>query len=134
MAVDIVLSVNGKMPKFNPETSILFEDDADYWYLWSSMIKEIKTATGELIDLYGNAEFFGNNLSKVEKIVFNQLEELKQIKETQWEVCVGTQTKPIKKEIFKTLIKKDIEEKLQRFLSIIRQAKQTGEKVICCGD
>ena len=135
MALDIVLTINGQAPKHNPETSISFEGGAaDYWYLWPTMISEINNKTGELIDLYDNAEFSGDNLDKVERIVLHQLEELRKKKDKEWSVHTGTELQPIKKEIYRTLIKKDLENKLQHLLTIVRQARQTNEKVICIGD
>ncbi|WP_028982082.1 hypothetical protein [Sporocytophaga myxococcoides] len=135
MSLVIVLSVGGRAPIFNPETSISLKGgDADYWYLWPTMIKEIKEETGELIDLYDDAEFSGDNLPKVEEIVIRQLEKLKQKKEKEWQVHIGTQIEPVKQEIFKSLIKKDLERKLRHFLKIMEQARLTNEKVICIGD
>src|SRR6266567_574246 len=65
MGLDIVLTSNGQVPEYNPDNSISFEGGAaDYWYLWPTMIKEIKNETGELIDLYDDAEFTGDNLDK----------------------------------------------------------------------
>lgn len=135
MALDIVLTVNGKAPEYNPETSISFESGAaDYWYLWPTMIKEIKSKTGELIDLYDKAEFSGDNLDKVEKIVLNHLEQLKTINETEWEVHTGTELQPVKREKYKILNKQELEEKLHCLLRIVQLAKQSNEKVICIGD
>lgn len=135
MALDIVLTLNGQVPEYRPETSISFEgEDADYWYLWSAMIQKIKNETGELIDLYDDAEFSGENLIKIEKIVISELEDIRNKKEKSWEIHTGTQIKPIKKEIFKTLIKKELEEKLSRLLIIIRLAIKTNEKILCMGD
>lgn len=135
MALDIVLTVNGQAPDYNLKTSIFFEGGAaDYWYLWPKMIKEIKNKTEQLIDLYDDAEFSGDELGKVERIVLNQLEELKHKKDKNWEVHTGTELQPKKREIYKTLTKKDLEEKLQFLLKIVRLAKQTNEKILCIGD
>jgi hypothetical protein len=135
MALDIVLTVNGQVPQYDPETSISFEGGAaDYWYLWPTMINEIKNKTGELIDLYDDAESSGDNLDKIETIVLHQLDELRKKKDKEWNVHIGTELQPIKKEIYRTLVKKDLEEKLQRLLTIVKQAKQKNEKVICIGD
>ena len=135
MALNIVLTVNGQAPEYNRDTSISFEGgDADYWYLWPTMIKQIKDQTGELIDLYDDAEFSGESLVKVERIILNELDYLQKKKEKRWDVHVGTQLQPTKKEIFKTLVKMDLEAKLQRFLMIVQQARVKNEKVVCLGD
>ena len=134
MALDIILSANRQVPEWNADASVSFGAGADYWFLWPTLIKEIKDATGELIDLYGDAEFFGDNLKKVERLIIKQIHELKNKKEDKWEVHTGTEFQPVKKEIYRTLVKKDLEDKLEKFLLIVRQAIEKDEKIICIGD
>jgi hypothetical protein len=133
VAVDIVLSVNGKAPVWREETSIRLSDDADYWYLWPRMINDLKNQTGELIDLYDGAEFSGQNLDILETLVGKQLLDLSS-KEEEWEVHVGTQTHLVKKEIYKKLIKRELQLKLAKLLFIVGLAKEQSEMVICLGD
>ena len=135
MALDIFITLNGKVPKWNEATSLSFDSEsADYWYLWSTMLKEIKDQTGEMLDLYEDAELSGENLTKVERILLKQLKELKAMKEKQWEVHTGTEIIPIQREVYKTLIKKDLVGKLERFLVIVQLAIEKKEKVMCTGD
>jgi hypothetical protein len=135
MALTIMLTVNGQKAKIHSGPSVSFDgNDADYWYLWSTMIKEIENKTGELIDLYDDAEFSGENLHELEAIVAKHVANLKNKKETEWDVHTGTALLPVKKEIYKTLSKKDLEAKLKAFLAIVRQAIAKNEKVICIGD
>ena len=135
MSLNIVLSKNGEAPEWNGDTSISFSGgSADYWYLWSTLIKEIRNETGQLIDLYDDAEFSGDNLNKVERLIIKQIQELKDEKEEKWEIHIGTEFGHIKKEIYKTLVKEELISKLEKFLAIIQQAKENNEKVICIGD
>jgi hypothetical protein len=134
MALDIVLSVNGKAPEWREETSVSFNADADYWYLWPTMIRDIKNQTGKLLDLYDDAKFSGQELISLEQVLEKQLVDLASEKPKEWDVHVGTQTHPIKKDIYKKLVKKDLQLKLEKFLFIVRLAKEEFETVICIGD
>jgi hypothetical protein len=133
VAVDIVLSVNGEVPTWREETSIRLSDDADYWYLWPRMISHLKNQTGELIDLYDDAEFSGPSLDILETLISKQLLDLSGESE-EWEVHTGTQLHPVKKEIHKKLIRKDLQLKLKKLLFIVRLAKAQSEMIICLGD
>ncbi len=133
VAVCIVLSVSGKAPVWREETSIRFDEDADYRYLWPRMIAEIKDQTGELIDLYDGAEFSGPNLDILETLIGKQLLDLSSEKE-EWKIHIGTQTHPVKQERYKKLVKKDLQLKLEKFLYIVQLAKEKSEAVICIGD
>ena len=105
MAVDIILSANRRVSEWNADTCVSFRSDADYCFLWPTLIKEIKDATGELIDLYGDAEFFGEDLNKVESLIIKQIDELKDRKEDKWEVHTATELQPVKRKIYKTLVR-----------------------------
>jgi dGTP triphosphohydrolase len=138
MGLNIILSNHEQAPEraaLDSKNSISFEGGgADYWYLWPTMIQEIENKTGKLMDLYDDIEFSGEDLEKLEKIVLKQIEELKHKKEGEWEVSVGTQLQPVKKEILRIVIKQEIVNKLKKFLSIILKAKKTNAKVLCIGD
>ena len=135
MALDIVLSIGGKARQWNDDTSISFEGgEADYWYLWPTLIAEVKKATGQLIDLYDDAMFSGDDLDRVEGLTLIALQQLASIKNERWQVHTGTQTHPVREEIYRTLVKKDLRQKLEKLVSMLRLAKERGEKVICIGD
>jgi hypothetical protein len=129
MPLDIVLSKNGKAPAFDEQTSICFDNKADYWYLWPTMIQEIKNQTGELLDLYDDAKFLGDDLPKLEIILINQIKALQERKEKAWTVLIDNGFGP-----FETLVKKDLENKLEKFIYMVRLAKERNEKIICLGD
>jgi len=135
MPLDIVLSVNSEAAIWNEHTSISFGgNDADYSFLWPTMIQEIKNQTGELLDLYDDAEFSGDDLPKLESIIIRYIEYLRGRKEAIWDVSIGTQLGPVKNEIFRPLVKTDLVNKLEKFLHTVRLAKERKEKIICLGD
>ncbi len=134
MSLGIVLTEKGKVPIWNDETSVSFHEEQYYWYLYPTLIKQIQNQTGKVIDLYDDAEFEGGSLLILEKIVINQLIILEQIKEKSWEVHVGTQTYPEKKQIFETVKRTTTIELLEKLLHIVRLAIKQNEKIICLGD
>ncbi|UUC45187.1 hypothetical protein [Flavobacterium cerinum] len=135
MAISILLTTNKTITKHNEHRSFYFEDSgADYWYLWPTMIKEINNKTGELIDLYQDAEFSGSHLTIFKTTVAKHLAVINSKKEKSWEVYIGTQMHPVKQDIYKTLVKKEIAEKLEKLLQMIDLAIKSEEKIICIGD
>lgn len=134
MALDIVLTVNKKVPTWNQQTSISFDDAADYWYLYDTMINEIRVETGEFLDLYGDCRFIGSTLHTLQRLVQKHLTLLKQKHDKSWPIKVSTQLRPVKKEIFKTLVKHELEEKFIKFLTLIQQAIEQDEMLVGRGD
>lgn len=76
MALNINITINGKISYNDQYASISFEDDADYWYLWDALIQKVKSETGQLIDLYDDAIFAGNNLIKLRDAIYTELGKL----------------------------------------------------------
>lgn len=134
MPLDITLTIDKKIPKRNYETLLSFSDDADYWYLYGTMITEIRHETEQMLDLYANCKFSGQNLHQLLLIVQKHIEILKKKNEKSWSVHTGTQFKPVKKEIYKTLIKTDLQEKLNKFVVVIKMAIEKNEMVVGFGD
>jgi len=134
MAADITLGRDVNNLSVELELKVRFNDDADYWYLWPTMIKEIQKNKGELIDLYADAEFMGENLNKLEVIVSKTVENLVNKSESKWKVHVGTELGIEKKEIFRALNKNDLIEKLTVLLKMITMARKTNDKLISIGD
>lgn len=134
MALDIVLTVNKKPPIGNLETFVAFEDAADYWYLYDTMITEIRNETGQMLDLYADCKFSDHHLQTLARIITKHLTLLKQKKEKSWPVHTGTQLKPVQKEIYKPLIKNELEAKLTKFLLITNLAIEKNEMLIGRGD
>lgn len=134
MALDIVLTVNKKIPTWNQQTSIWFDDAADYWYLYDTMIHEIRVETGEFLDLYGDCKFIDSTLHTLQRLVLKHLALLRQRKDISWPVKTSTQLRPVKEDIFKTLVKPDLDVKLSKFLILIQSAIDQNEMLVGRGD
>ena len=135
MALNLVLSENHKAPIWREQTSIVFEDEgADYWFLYGSMIEEIKQHTGEVLDLYDDAHFSGQKLAQLNRIVLKTVAKIQTVPEQEWQVHLGTQTQPEHKELYRTLTKKYLLQKLNKFAFMIDLAMKKGEMIIGIGD
>lgn len=136
MAVDIVLTKNGKEREYNEETSIRFDDEditGDYWFL-QPFFEKIRIRTSETIDLYDDCEFEGSKLLRLKEELIKEISRLKNDSNKEWNVHTGTQVHPIKKEIYKPVIRKDLIDKLEKWLKITDLAIDNNEKLIGIGD
>lgn len=133
MAVDIVLTVNGKEPEYNEETSIGFDDEGDYWFL-QPFFETLRTKTSETIDLYDDCIFENKNLQKLKTELVIEIDRLKLDSKNKWDVHTGTQTRPIKKVIYKPVIKDDLIKKMEKWLMITNLAIDRNEKIVGIGD
>lgn len=133
MALDIIITVNRVIPEFDEEKSISFNDDADYWYLYP-VFEKLKKDTGEMIDLYDDAEFSNGSLQKLRNLILTEINNLKEMKNKECLIHTGTQTFPEKKEIYKELNKNHLTQKLKKWLDIVDLAIKSNEKIICIGD
>ena len=100
MAIDIVLTKNRLRQKFNIETSIRFDDSGDYQFL-QPFFEKLRVKTSEIIDLYDDCEFEGENLIKLKNELEKEIFRLSKQKEEKWSVFIGIQTLPFKKEIYR---------------------------------
>jgi len=117
-----------------------FDDDENggyYWFLYPLFV-QLAEKTGQLIELYGAAEFRGDallllqeTLRKARRLVTEQSEE--------WSVDVGTQTLPNAPEqaprtVFKKVERAKFVLLVDALLAIVELARSTGVAVVCFGD
>jgi hypothetical protein len=133
MAIDIVLTKNGLRQAFNDETAICFEDAGDYTYL-TPFFEKLKTATAQIIDLYDDCVFEGDNLIALKQAIMEEITLVSNQNEEKWFVITGTQIQPIQKDIYQEVIKKDLIKKLGKWLILTNLAIEQNEKLIGIGD
>jgi len=135
MASSISLTKNKKKANWNEQVSVYFDDSgADYCFLYPTLISEIKNKTGKLIDPYDDCLFTDLDFPVLQELIISNIEKINQLKEKEWNVTVGLQTFPEKKEIYKVLNKKELLKKLEKFSSMIQLAKDNDEYIISIGD
>src|SRR5436190_1566231 len=71
-------------------------DDGYYWFL-HSLLEELAMATGQYIDLYGDASFTGKDLAALEEMLKHAWN-LVESQPANWDVCIGRVLVPHQKD------------------------------------
>jgi len=139
MALDIGIGDGETVWPLADEPSMFLEDDGYYWYL-HPLFEELRAATGEYIDLYGNASFSGTMLTELENVV-SRARDLVEREPSSWDVCVGQELVPWKKGArkhlkprFSVVSKDQFLALLNRWQNVIVRAKKLRRPVVCFGD
>jgi hypothetical protein len=127
------IALDEPVVQFNDE-----EDGGYYWYLYP-VFTEIVEKTGQMIDLYGDAEFRGEHLQELRRA----LEEARWDAEKQpdqWTVYVGTACMPNATppmppfEVYKDVERTKLIQLLDSLLALIDRATQNDRTLILIGD
>jgi hypothetical protein len=114
------------------EPQLALNDDGYYWFL-HSLFGELHEATGQYIDLYGDAVFTGPGLDALERIL-SKARRLVAVQPEAWEVHTGTQELPVRREIYKSVERAEFLRLLGVWEQAVARARQTGRAVVCFGD
>lgn len=110
-----------------------FEDNEGYYWYLHPLFEELRERTGQYIDLYGTAAFGGTTLDDLKKTLVKAIM-LTQLQPQSWEVRTGTQTAPVRKQIYVTVHKQEFLEMLGQLESAVEEAQTEGAWVTFCGD
>ena len=108
------------------------DNDGYYWFL-HPLFGQLWTETGKYIDLYGDAAFEGESLAALERMLI-EARALIESRPDSWEVHIGTQIKPTKKEIYVPVERDQFLKLIDQWEKIIARAKELGRPVACFGD
>lgn len=117
------------------ESCVLFDDDENggyYWFL-HPLFERLAQSTGQYIDLYGSAEFRGDDLAALNGTLF-EARELVLAQPERWSVHVGTQTAPVRCELFKDVERPKFLALIDGLVDLVKQARKTGRPIVCDGD
>ncbi len=132
MSLDIGVG-DGSSPAPVPgEPSLSLENDAAYWFL-HPLFESLRAATGQYVDLDGNASFTGESLL-VLKQMLAQGRASAESQPDSWEVHIGTQIAPVRRELWRPLRREALLELLIRWERIVARAEELGRPVVCFGD
>ena len=106
--------------------------DGYYWFLWP-LFKDLAKQTGQLVDLYGDAFFCGEDLDALAQILVHA-HGLVNVQPDIWEVHIGTQLQPVRRELYSTVNKQQMVVLLDRLEAAIHRAKNTEAYVSFIGD
>lgn len=90
--------------------------------------------TSIYVDLYGDAEFHpSENMRMLEEALCEALTAAKH-QPVAWPVHVGTQLRPVKKELYKQVFRDEVVQTIAVFLGVLAEAKERDATVVCLGD
>jgi len=109
-----------------------FENDGYYWFL-HPLFEAMHQRIGIYIDLYGDAEFAAENIKQLESLL-DKASEMVAVESDIWNVCIGTQTHPVKKDLFCRVSKKEFDSKLKTLREMAAEVRKKSAKLIFVGD
>ncbi len=127
------LDIGFLLPDGKLDCRIQFRDDGTYWFLhpWFERVHE---TTGQYVDLYGGAQFHqGNGLSALIDAV-SQAKTAAQAQPLEWQVHTGTQLRPVRKELYDKVSRAAVLKTIERFQSLLQEAKLLGKPLVFLGD
>jgi hypothetical protein len=131
MALEVYLSSFKEVDNKAKCLDLSFDDNGYYWYMYP-FFEEIGKSHGLMIDLYGDAKFFGGNLNILEEQIVKISESIEN-QPKEWKVKIGEEY-PGKKELFDLVNKKQFEKLIQKILHSISIAKKEDKYLIFIGD
>lgn len=88
MALDVYLQKDNNPPTTVDELFLQFEDDGYYWFLFK-YFEDLAKQTGQMVDLYDDAFFYGDNLDYLHQKILRVREDVTQKPEF-WEEFAET--------------------------------------------
>lgn len=132
MALDFGLSRKRHDPKNYQHVGFFNPNEAAYWFLWP-LWEKLKTRTGQLVDLYDDSYFSGNELDALKQT----LQEARVLVESQpqnWEVVVGWEGHSGGSEVKRFLSKSEMNGLLDALESAAKRATEEELYVVFQGD
>ncbi len=132
-------SAAGPIVQFCDNDKYPDDDTGGYYWFLHPLFARLAEKTGQYIDLYGDAEFRGDDL----ELLRQTLLEARQLVAThpeQWSVYVGTSSMPNATppvppwKVFKKVERSKFLSLLDALLAIVDRASSTGVPVVCVGD
>jgi hypothetical protein len=109
-----------------------FEPEAYYWFLYP-LIEKLRDSHRKYIDLYGGCEFTPQELGLIRELI-SDAERLVQQQPNRFRVHVGTQTDPVKREIYAEVDRSSFLEFLASLTSAANRCSQCGKSLHFYGD
>ena len=109
------------------EPCLVLVDDGYYWFLYP-LLEELQAATGQDLDLYGDATFAGTDLDALARMLSEARRRVEMQPES-WEVH-----HPTRRKVFKPVNRAQFLQLIGIWEQGIALARQTGRAIICLGD
>src|SRR5262245_38544454 len=116
-----------------PETAhLLFEcEDPLYWFLYP-YFEQVYREVGQMVDLYGNAEFFAEELLAF-FLVLEDAECDARSRNDQWNVTIGHRGED-QTPVYRPLTRSDAIARIETLKQMLNHAYNADRRVVCLGD
>jgi hypothetical protein len=132
MSLEIGIGDGRSVWSIEKTPSLALEDDGYYWFLHPLLVA-LADETGQYVDLYGEARFQGESLNALERVLVSACE-LVESQPSSWEVHVGTQLSPERRELYKPVERRRFLELIATWQGIVARARELRRAVLCFGD
>lgn len=130
--LDIGVGSEAGKPPSAVEPKFGLDNDGYYWFLYP-LFEQLRDATSQYIDLYGDAAFAGPDLDELERML-SAARRLVEAQPESWEVHIGTQTAPVHRDLYSLVERAEFLRLLGVWGQCLERARQTGRSVVCFGD
>ena len=132
MSLDIGVGNGSSFVPVQGEPALYLDDDGYYWFL-HPLFARLQAETGQYIDLYGDAAFTGPELASL-KLMLAEARTLAEAQTHSWQVHVGTQVAPVRRELYKPVRRDKLLALLDRWDEVVCRAAALNRPVVCFGD
>ena len=109
-----------------------FNDDGYYWLL-HPLFERLRDETGKYIDLYGDATFSRDDYPRLRHLL-DEADVIARRQPQTWEVHVGTQVQPARKELYCTVHRDKVLKIIRTLRGMVDAADKLGGYLECRGD
>jgi len=130
MGVDIRIRTDRS--KTQAGLSISLSDDGYYWFL-HPLFQQLRDESGKYVDLYGDAFFTREDYPRLRRLL-DEANEMARRQPSAWEVQVGTQLRPTRKEIYGTVQRDNLFKIITTLRKMVDLADELDGVLECTGD
>ncbi len=126
------LHVRGQRFRDRPAPALSLENDGYYWFL-QPLFARLRDECGKSLDLYGDTQFTRDDFPRL-RALLHEAERLARRQPRTWEVHLGTQLRPAKREVRRTVDRDRLLELIAAFRALVDAADELGGTLECIGD
>jgi hypothetical protein len=110
-------------------TVVVLEDDGYYWFLHPFFV-DLAEATGEHVDLQGDAVFSAVTFDAFEGALVDARDAVLG-EDPKWDVRIGTSWSPVRAELRSTVLRDGLLTIVEALGNLISEARRTGADIVC---
>lgn len=130
MSVDIQIRT-GRL-QVHAGLTISLNDDGYYWFL-HPLFQRLRDESGKYVDLYGDALFTRADYPRLRRLL-DEADSMARRQPQAWEVHVGTQLQPGRKEIYRTVERASLLKIIDTLRNMVDVADELDGVLECIGD